>query len=595
MTRARTDPAGGLVVEAATYRLEIAGDGLRAELTSPDGLYLASLRLLAALDCTDALDETISVEPPRVVEGSDPVVKVARRSTCWEHARLTLTCADEAIHVGATVAGSGRLADVHLLAGRSLLATKSPGFLPSGSGFRTLFSPNPGDPARLVRSTGEAAVVGAVGDGEPGRGHWFFSPAPLYLALTTARDVVDPAQPVPDGWTGIGVVAPIDELTFGQLAYEPGDRAFSLRLDYDGHTEVAGEFSTPALVLAPATPDPYTGIRRHRNLLVERGLAPAPRPRNAPRWWGEPSFCGWGAQYHLALAEGRPAPDFSTQARYDAFLEALEDRGLRPGTVVIDDKWQEAYGTCLPDRAKWPNLRRWVAERHDRGQRVLLWWKAWDPEGLPPELCVRNPDGAPIAADPTNPGAAEALREAVDRMLGAEGIDADGLKVDFTSRTPAGRAVSTHGGRWGIALLHELLALVYAAAKEAKEDALVQTSSPHPSFVDVADMIRLNDMLRLGDHGPRPAVVPQMRFRAEVVRAACPELLIDTDDWCVPDKASWRAYQEVKPDLGVPSLYYATHLDLTGEPLDEEDYAAVRRAWDRWQEARQLHAEALER
>jgi len=34
---------------------------------------------------------------------------------------------------------------------------------------------------------------------------------------------------------------------------------------------------------------------------------------------------------------------------------------------------------------------------------VLLWWKAWDPEGLPPELCIRNPDGTPVAFDPTNP------------------------------------------------------------------------------------------------------------------------------------------------------------------------------------------------
>ena len=32
----------------------------------------------------------------------------------------------------------------------------------------------------------------------------------------------------------------------------------------------------------------------------------------------------------------------------------------------------------------------------------------------------------------------------------------------------------------------------------------------------------------------------------------------------------------MKPELGVPSLYYATHLDLTGEALDEDDYAAIR-------------------
>jgi hypothetical protein len=54
---------------------------------------------------------------------------------------------------------------------------------------------------------------------------------------------------------------------------------------------------------------------------------------------------------------------------------------------------------------------------------------------------------------------------------------------------------------------------------------------------------------------------------------------IDTDDWCVPDKRTWREFLEAKPELGAPSLYYATHIDLTGEPLEDEDYAAVRRVW----------------
>jgi hypothetical protein len=98
-------------------------------------------------------------------------------------------------------------------------------------------------------------------------------------------------------------------------------------------------------------------------------------------------------------------------------------------------------------------------------------------------------------------------------------------------------------------------------------------------------MVRLNDMLRLDDAGDRPPIVPQTRYRAPVARAACPEVLIDTDDWCVPDKACWRECLEVRPELGVPSLYYATHLDLTGERLDAADYEALRRTWARWRAA----------
>ena len=106
----------------------------------------------------------------------------------------------------------------------------------------------------------------------------------------------------------------------------------------------------------------------------------------------------------------------------------------------------------------------------------------------------------------------------------------------------------------------------------------MMTHTPHPAFVDVTDMIRLNDMI-----GGVRSVVPQMRHRAQVALAACPELLIDTDDWRVPSLAAWREYLEVKPELGIPSLYYVSHLDATGEALEPRDYAAIAAAWSRWE------------
>jgi hypothetical protein len=102
----------------------------------------------------------------------------------------------------------------------------------------------------------------------------------------------------------------------------------------------------------------------------------------------------------------------------------------------------------------------------------------------------------------------------------------------------------------------------------------VITHTPHPGFTDVTDMIRLKDIVS-GD------VVRQMTFRADVVRAGCPELPIEADDWSVPDRGSWRAFLEVKPELGVPSLYHASHLDASGEELGADDYEAVQRTWAR--------------
>lgn len=591
---------GRIEIRTETYGMSVAADGRTARVFAPDGGWdadgrgpqVAVLQLFGALDTLDGPDETAGTTPPVLLRRHPyPVIEAERRSTRWERAAVRIECRPEAVELSWSVRGSGTLGEVHLLAGRSVLPGGG-GYLPSGSSFRTLFSPNPGDPRRLVRGAGESAVVGVVGDARPGRGHWFFTPAPLCLALTTAPAVEDPGRPVPEGWWSLAVDAPVSDMTFTQLAYVPADGGFALRLDYEGHTRVDGEFRTPAVVFTPGSPDPYEALRRYRARLVSRGTVPAGPRHRRPDWWSAPMFCGWGAQNHEARVTGRAAQALAGQAEYDRYLAHLADQGIEPGTIVIDDKWQLQYGTCEPDPDKWPDLRGWIAARRERGQRVLLWWPAWLWEGLAEELCVRNPEGVPVALDPGNPVARKALEDGVARMLGdgPGGLGADGLKIDFTARTPSGAALTHHGPRWGIALLHQLLSTVYDAAKRVKPDALVITHTPHPGFADVTDMVRLNDMLRLDDPEPDAPIVPQMRHRAAVVAAACPDLLVDTDDWCVPDREQWRAYLAAKPDLGVPALYYSTHIDRTGEPLGPEDYAALRSAWRAWDGRRRVHA-----
>ena len=553
-----------MIVERAGYRLELARDGRRAVLGSPAGDHWLTLSLLASFDRLDALDETTAFET--TVDGD--TVALRRVSGAWESAGVTLHCGEEALELRSWVVGSGRLTDVHLLGGRSVADDKT-GLHRTGTSFTTLYSPNPGDPAKLVRSAAEEAVLGASGDGELGRGHWFFAPPPLFLAFRRDDE---------HRWLGLGLAAPLAELGFVQAVHRPGDRAFHLTLEYQGHTQVDGRFEAPAVVLQPGLDSPLAGLRAQRELLAARGAATPIASRDEPAWWRGAMFCGWGAQCHLASLGRGPAPMQATQENYDRFLAELERHGVVPPIVVIDDKWQETYGRNRPDAAKWPDLRGWIARRHERGQRVLLWWKAWDPEGLPPELCVRRPDGAPVAFDPTADGAAQLVEQMTAELCGRAGLDADGLKIDFTARTPSGSSLVANGRPWGIALLHELLRLVYDHVKHAKPEALVITQTPHPSFADVTDMVRLNDMLRLDDPGPvRPeTVVPQMRYRADVVRASLPDRLVDTDDWTIPDLATWREYLAAKPELGVPAFYYATNLDLTGEALQEADYAALR-------------------
>ncbi|HEX2863330.1 MAG TPA: hypothetical protein VHN99_02070, partial [Deinococcales bacterium] len=393
-----------------------------------------------------------------------------------------------------------------------------------------------------------------------------------------------PSVPAPDPgagedigpWLGLGLLAGEGEQNFTGLHYDATEGSFRLRLPFEGFTRVQGRFSTPALAFTFGAPDPYAALDDYHALLRSEGKAAA-SPAAPAAWWSRPMFCGWGAQCEESgLRPGSRAPELARQDLYDRWLAWLEARDLTPGTVVLDDKWQATYGQNEPDPAKWPDLKGWIAGRHAAGQKVLLWWKAWDPEGLDPALCVTNSLGAPVSADPTSRAYEAALRASVRAMLGADGLNANGFKVDFTGRTPSGahlrRAPDSDGTAWGLGLLHRLLFVLRDEAKRVKPDALVVTHTPNAAFGDVTDMIRLNDVNTGAD------VVAQMRHRARVARSALPETPIDTDNWPMPSRAAWRDYVNVQASLGVPALYFADR--VCGEETTDEDVEAVRACWN---------------
>jgi hypothetical protein len=540
---------------------------------SVDERPVFKLRLFASLDTVGGLDESYGDISVDVVEAADGLVVTATAdSTVWDSRMTTTRFLDDRIETSTVVTGQGRLTDVHLLGGR-----RTPrGFLPSGSGLQQAYSPNPDHPTRVVRDALEPATISVCGEGsEPGIERWLFTPAPWCFAAS-----------VDDQWLGLSVVAPIAEQTFTNYHYLPVTGGFSLRLDYEGQTVVDGSFRTPLLVVHLGGESPDDVLTRHRWLLDSYGVVPARNVADA-EWWRGTIFCGWGAQCALGVRTDRAPQPLATQANYDTFLETLAGQRIVPETIVIDDKWQASYASCRPDPAKWDDLKGWIARRHAAGQRVLLWWKAWDEEGAPAEACVTDAGGNPVGLDPESPACVSLVSEAVEYMLSADGLDADGFKVDFTARTPSGSSLRHSGPRWGAALLHEHLRVVYDTAKRVKPDALVVTHTPNPAFLDVTDVIRLNDVLR-DDSGEPGYVARHMVYRAGVVKAVCPELGIDTDGWMMPSHEEWREYLAVQDSLGVPALYYVDGTDTDRYDFGPEDFDAVKDCWNRYRAALNL-------
>lgn len=557
-----------------SYCLTFFEDRPFVSVRSPGDDWLVDLFIPSSVHALHGRDDTCRIGEWQVDEQRGVTTFLLEaESSLWKAKRYRLQCFPHRLTFDIEVEGRGQLAEVNYFGGYySAQPRWGSGFFWSGQSFRAGFNPEPNSGEVNVFSPEANSTIDLMGVPLPGRSDWFFTPPPFCFVMQ-----------LPQQWLALGVEGAPGQNRFTQYAYHGMSSAFYLSLAYDGQTAVSGIYRLPAIGFDFA-PDEYQALERHVSALIRlQGSSLTDADQKKPvAWWRTPIFCGWGAQCYLASIEGGRAPDYARQDRYEGFLSRLEAEDVSPGIVVLDDKWQTTYGENRVDEEKWPDLRGFIQRQHARGRKVLLWLKAWDPEGLPVEECVTNAAGLPIACDPSNPAFEGRLRAAVQQLISPRGYGADGFKVDFTARIPAGPGLSLWGDTWGLELMRTYLEILYREAKRFKPDALIMTHTPHPCLADVVDMIRLNDINTGKD--TRRGINPSMAHRARIAAIACPNLTIDTDDWPMPDKAAWRAYTHLQPELGVPSLYYATHIDATGEALDAEDYSLIREAWARYRD-----------
>lgn len=517
---------------------------------------------------TKGQDDTVRVLASQVIEADGEVIlSFDAESSVWDKKTYRFRCQPRRLIYEIEVEGQGSLSEVQYFGGYySAKPRWGSGFFWSGQTFIQGFNPEPTVEEVYYFNPSAGSMIDLSGVPVVGKDGWFFTPPPFCFAFQGQ-----------DRWVGVGVEARAGENRYTDFHYRAQRSGFYLTLSYEGYTRVKDRYQLPAIGFDFAD-TAYGALERHVQALRQQHYVPTVAPKEAPAWWIKPMFCGWGSQCHLAVESGGRAPDYARQEHYQQFLGVLKEHGVAPGTIVLDDKWQLTYGGNEIDPEKWPDFKGFIREQHEAGRKVLLWLKAWDPEGVPPEECVRNAAGLPLAVDPTHPAFEARFRASIRTLLSAGGYDADGFKLDFTARIPNGPGLRKRGDAWGLELLRRYLEILYSEAKLSKPDALVMTHTPHPYLADVLDMIRLNDINK-DKHVERA-----MRHRARIASLACPAAIIDTDNWPIADKATWSSYLRLQPELGVPSLYYASHIDTTGEALEAEDYALIREVWARYQQ-----------
>ena len=376
---------------------------------------------------------------------------------------------------------------------------------------------------------------------------------------------------------------------WNEVVFEADASGLTVRVDLEGHSEPEQVAQHVRVVLVPGRKgEPFLELlaRGLSRFYPEAYQAPA---SPAPDWWLRPIYCGWGDQVTASMwLEGvGPEPRataYAIQGLYERWIRRLEQAEVPFGTVIIDAGWSPA-GSLRPDLDQWPDLRGFIRRQHDAGRRVLLWLGTWMWDGLPDEWCVFA-DSAKLTADPTHPEYRRHLRERVHELISAEGIDADGFKIDQLGYSPSERhpwggaqfgrnrphpvpkaPIRLSGPGWGCELLHRLQGDIYAAAKTAKPDCLITSSTVHPYFHDTFDMVRLHDMGVVAAD-----IFDAMGARARLSHAALPHKPIDTDDWVHSDYDLWLRYTSGSRRLGVPCIFYAERfmLNWQSEPATRE-------------------------
>lgn len=391
-----------------------------------------------------------------------------------------------------------------------------------------------------------------------------FAPPPLMLSFGDDEC---------DLWCGLGIGTEPGKYLFNSFEFTGSLYAgASFYVNYLGYLSIEDHFSSPVISLHFGY-SPFETMEKYVDW-IDRNKYGTQKAYKNPDWHRMPVFCGWAEQTFQAHLKKCPASMLATQSNYESWIDILEKRNLPVGTIVIDDKWQKYYGTFEVDENKWPDLKGFVERQHKKGRHVLLWVPGYHKEGIPEELCVKDNYGNAICADVTNPAYEEFLRKQIRYLVKDIGID--GFKEDWIGSITSQPGCKMYKNMHGIEFIRRFQYILYDETHKNKEDAMIETQTPNPLFRESSDVLRLNDIW----YGTRD-VEKVMRIRARISRIAGWEVL-DCDNASSTNLYEWWNYMLAQPYIGVPSLYFVSHLESSFEVPSEAQWQYLSYIWQNY-------------
>ena len=221
-----------------------------------------------------------------------------------------------------------------------------------------------------------------------------------------------------------------------------------------------------------------------------------------------PAFDTWGQEAALD----------KTQSKFDepllvSMYESLKASGMRPGTFIIDQKWEGSYGLLQHSEDRFPHFDQFLERLRKDGYKLGMWAafiRCDDPSalGLNVGHMLRDPDGKPITKrernqdyylyDFTQPEVERVLRERVKQFV--RRYKPDLVKFDFGYELPSLSHGAPNNMEWaGERLLKKGVALIVDAIHEINPDVVVMYYSLSPLFIDHFDLHSPDDLFLCGE------------------------------------------------------------------------------------------------
>ncbi len=505
---ARTQDA--IVISGEQYQLSISTSDGFAELRNKDWALLASFPLHAQFD--PGLNPPSPIQLDWQIKGKE--VHLKTEVDGYPYQRVTIRPSSDAFEVIFGIRPTPQDSGVYLFQ-RGSSVFQIPGL-------ESTFSPEPDD---FDTNTPQVDVRVARDE------KWVFSPAPLNLSFITKQ-----------GNFSLGLAELPDASLF---VFRHG----AIYLDYPWYKIPPSSDIHMNLVPIVFTfnRSSWEAVGDYQAYLVNHHYIPSDERRIQKRalWWSRAMVCTRGEQMTRNIPSDHP--DYTAEWVKNYIIDQQTTLNNRDFTVLIDEKWCQAYGDPNPSE-RFRDLRTLVDWCHERGHKVVLSWYAWKIENTSLAADFNVADGEFI--DATHPQF-EAYIDSCCRILFGSGegqLNVDGLKVDhlYDVRDPSSANYRNPADGIGIKELYHYLKTLYVHAKKVKADGLIIGNAIDPHFASVQDMVSINE-----DWDSKL----RREKRARIIHEAMPDLLICGD--AVQMYNSIALYHYVTSAIyAVPTIYY---------------------------------------